>query len=101
MADFTARKSKKMTTTSWGRKLSFYSIEATAPTNFLKFKIMKTVTFKRSGYGQWKVSTEHYGKTISMHFTDAPIYDLIQEEEKGYKKAIASLRNRIINANKN
>jgi hypothetical protein len=58
------------------------------------------VTFKQTGYGQWKVSTEHRNKTISMHFTDAPIYDLIKSKERGYKSAIKSLRSRIINANK-
>ena len=61
---------------------------------------MKTVNFKRAGYGQWTASTEYYGKTISIHFTDAPTYDLIDSEERGYKKAIKSLRNRIINQNK-
>ena len=61
---------------------------------------MKTVDFIRTGYGQWTVSTEHYGKTISMHFTDAPTYDLIYSKDCGYKSAIKNLRNRIINANK-
>lgn len=61
---------------------------------------MKTVNFKQTGYGQWNVSIEHYGKTISMHFTDAPTYDLIKSEERGYKSAIASLRGRIISENK-
>lgn len=35
-----------------------------------------SITFTRTGYGQWKVTTEHFGKEISMHFTDAPTYDL-------------------------
>jgi len=61
---------------------------------------MKTVNFKRAGFGQWTVSTEHYGKTISIYFTDAPTYDLINSEEKGYKKAIKSVRNQIINHHK-
>lgn len=61
---------------------------------------MKTINFKQTGFGQWKVSTEHYGKIISVHFTDAPIYDLINSKEKGYKKAIKSLRSQIINNNK-
>lgn len=61
---------------------------------------MKTVTFRQTGYGQWKVTTEHFGKEISMHFTDAPTYDLIKSEERGYKEAIKRLRSRIINANK-
>lgn len=61
---------------------------------------MKTVTFTRTGHGQWKASTEYYGKTISMHFTDAPTYDLITSEERGYKKAIKILRSRIIINNK-
>lgn len=61
---------------------------------------MKTVDFIRTGYGQWTVSTEHYGKTISMHFTDAPTYDFIYSKDRGYKSAIKNLRNRIINANK-
>ena len=58
---------------------------------------MKTVIFKQVGYGQWNVSTEHYGKVISIHFTDAPTYDLISNQERGYKSAINSLRKRIIN----
>lgn len=58
---------------------------------------MKTVNFKRTGHGQWNVSTEHYGKTISIHFTDAPTYDLITSQERGFKKAIKSLRSQIIN----
>jgi len=61
---------------------------------------MKKVTFKQTGYGQWKVSTEHYGKTISMHFTDAPTYDLITSQDRGYKSAITRLRQSIINNNK-
>lgn len=60
----------------------------------------KTVDFTRTGYGQWKASTEHYGKTISMHFTDAPTYDLITSQERGYKSAIARVRHTIINRNK-
>ena len=60
---------------------------------------MKTVNFKQTGYGQWKASTNHYGKEISMHFTDAPTYDLISSQEIGYKKAISLLRYRIIQAN--
>jgi hypothetical protein len=60
---------------------------------------MKTVNFKQTGYGQWKVSTNHYGKEISMHFTCAPTYDLIKSQERGYKKAINLLRYRIIQAN--
>ena len=58
---------------------------------------MKTVKFKQVGYGAWNVSTEYYGKVISIHFTDAPTYDLITNKERGYKSAIKSLRNRIIN----
>jgi hypothetical protein len=64
-------------------------------------KNSKTVDFIRTGYGQWTVTTNHYGKEIKMHFTDAPTYDLIMEKERGYKTAIIGLRNRIINANKN
>jgi hypothetical protein len=60
---------------------------------------MKTVNFTRTGYGQWNASTEHYGKTISIHFTCAPTYDLIKSQERGYKKAINLLRYRIIQAN--
>ena len=62
--------------------------------------IMKTIEFRRTGYGQWNASTLHYGKKISMHFTCAPIYDLIDSEDRGYKSAIKNLRIRIINANK-
>ena len=61
---------------------------------------MKTVKFTQTGYGQWSASTEYYGKTISIHFTDASTYDLITSQERGYKKAIQSLRNQIINQNK-
>ena len=61
---------------------------------------MKAINFKQTGYGQWIVSTEYYGKTISIHFTDAPTYDLITSQERGYKKAIKSLRESIINKNK-
>lgn len=60
----------------------------------------KTVDFTRTGYGQWKASTVHYGKEISMHFTDAPTYDLITSSERGYKSAINRLRTTIINRNK-
>jgi len=60
----------------------------------------QTIDFKQTGYGQWKATTVHYGKEISMHFTDAPTYDLINSKEFGYKKAISSLRNAIININK-
>lgn len=60
----------------------------------------KTIDFTRTGYGQWKVSTEHYGKIISMHFTCAPTYDLIKSQERGYKSAIAAIRQAIINLNK-
>lgn len=59
---------------------------------------MKTVDFKKTGFGQWRVSTIHYGKEIGMHFTDAPTYDLIHSEKRGYKSAIKALRSRIINA---
>ena len=60
----------------------------------------QTINFTRTGYGQWKVTTTYYGKEISMHFTDAPTYDLIHSQEHGYKKAINSLISRIIFANK-
>ncbi len=63
-------------------------------------KNSKTVDFNRKSYGQWTVTTTHYGKEISMHFTDAPTYDLIMEKERGYKRAIIGLRSQIINANK-
>ncbi len=60
-----------------------------------------SINFKQTGYGQWSASTEYYGKKISIHFTDAPTFDLIKSKERGYKKAEKSLRNRIIQANKN
>jgi len=69
--------------------------------NNLKLKKMKTVNFKKTGYGQWNASTEHYGKKISIHFTDAPTYDLITSQERGYLTAIKMLRSRIINFHKN
>ena len=56
--------------------------------------------FSKTGYGQWKVSTTHYGKIISMHFTDAPTYDLIHSQERGYNGANLALRSRIIKSNK-
>lgn len=59
---------------------------------------MKTVSFKQTGYGQWKASTSHYGKEINMHFTDAQTFDLINSKERGCKTAIKFLRNRIINS---
>ena len=62
---------------------------------------MNTVTFKQTGYGQWTVSTEYYGKTIKMHFTDAPTFDLITSKDRGYKSAIRRLRASIINHNNN
>jgi hypothetical protein len=61
---------------------------------------MKTINFKQTGYGQWSASTEYYGKTIKMHFTDAPTYDLITSQDRGYKSAIKRLRSSIINANR-
>ena len=61
---------------------------------------MKTVNFRQTGYGQWIASTEYFGKIISIHFTDAPTYDLIKSEDRGYKTAIKNLRNRIIRENK-
>lgn len=60
----------------------------------------QTLIFTRTGYGQWKVTTTYYGKEISMHFTDAPTYDLISSQERGYKLAINILISKIINANK-
>ena len=60
----------------------------------------QTINFTRTGYGQWKVTTTYYGKEISMHFTDAPTFDLIYSQERGYKSAINSLISRIINSNK-
>ena len=44
---------------------------------------MKTVEFNKTGYGQWSAVTTYYGKIISMHFTDAPTYDLITSRERG------------------
>jgi len=61
----------------------------------------QTINFRRTGYGQWKVTTTYYGKEISMHFTDAPTYDLIYSQEHGYKTAIKGLISRIIFVNKN
>jgi hypothetical protein len=61
---------------------------------------MENLEFKKTGFGQWSASTEHYGKTISMHFTDAPTYDLIYSRERGYKSAIKAVRQMIINRNK-
>ena len=63
-------------------------------------KTINQLNFSKVGYGQWKVSTTHYGKEISMHFTDAPTYDLIHSKERGYKSAIIALRSRIIQSNK-
>lgn len=61
---------------------------------------MKTINFTQTGHGQWKASTIHYGKEISMYFTCAPTYDLIKSQERGYKSAIKSVRDQIISANK-
>jgi hypothetical protein len=61
---------------------------------------MKTVEFNKTGYGQWSAVTTYYGKIISMHFTDAPTYDLITSRERSYKTAIKSLISRIIQSNK-
>ena len=59
---------------------------------------MKTVTIIQAGYGQWTVSTLHYGKVISMHFTDSTTIDLIKSEERGHKTAIKRLRQQIIHS---
>lgn len=61
---------------------------------------MNTVTFKQTGYGQWKASTIYYGKVISIHFTDAPTYDRIKNQEKGYKTTLKFLVKKIINQHK-
>lgn len=61
---------------------------------------MKAIEFKQKGYGQWEASTIHYGKEISMHFTDAPTYDLIKSKKIGYKSTIKWLRSGIIRYNK-
>lgn len=51
-----------------------------------------------SGYGHWKISTTHYGKEIYCITSNAP---LIDEAKEGKKSAIKSLRQQIINENKN
>lgn len=61
---------------------------------------MRNIEFKQTGFGQWSASTLHYGKKISIHFTDAPTFDLIHSEERGYIRAIKFLRARIIRENK-
>lgn len=61
---------------------------------------MSAIEFKRTGFGQWSASTLYYGKKISIHFTDAPTYDLIISQERGYKNAIKFLRSQIILKNK-
>lgn len=61
---------------------------------------MKNLEFKQTGHGQWSVSTIHRGKKLSIHFTDAPTYDLITNKERGFKKAIKNLRRQIINFHK-
>jgi hypothetical protein len=61
---------------------------------------MSAIEFKKTGFGQWSASTLYYGKKISIHFTDAPTYDLITSQERGYKNAIKFLRSQIILKNK-
>jgi hypothetical protein len=61
---------------------------------------MKTVNFKLTGYGQWKASTNYYGKEISMHFTDVSTVDLITSQNRGWKTVEKLVRFRIIEANK-
>jgi hypothetical protein len=61
---------------------------------------MKTINFLHTGFGQWKVSTIHRNKEISIHYTCAPVVDLIKSRERGYKTAIKELRSLIINNNK-
>ena len=70
--------------------------------NNLKQKeiMKKELNFKQTGYGQWSVSTIHYGKEIKMHYTDAQNYDLISCKDRGYISAIKSIRSQIINLNK-
>ena len=60
----------------------------------------KDLKIKQTNYGQWSVSTTHYGKEIKMHFTDSQTIDLIKSKDKGYISAINSVRSQIINLNK-
>lgn len=60
----------------------------------------KQITFRQVGYGQWTASTLYYGKEILMHFTDAPTYDLIKSQDRGYKSAIKSLHSIIVRNHK-
>jgi hypothetical protein len=58
------------------------------------------ITFRQVGYGQWTASTNYYKKEIFMHFTDAPTYDLIKSQDRGYKSAIKKLHSKIIKTHK-
>jgi len=44
--------------------------------------------FKQTGYGQWNVSTIHRRKKLSIHFTDAPTYDLIKARSADIKQRL-------------
>ena len=59
---------------------------------------MTNLQINFAGYGHWKITTTHYGKEINCTTNNASAID---DAKDGIKKAIKSLREEIINKNKN
>lgn len=64
----------------------------------------KILTVMSSGHGHWKITTNHYGKTISCTTNNSMAIDAYQcndsEWKRGSVAAYNELRNEIIRKNK-
>lgn len=60
----------------------------------------KSISILPSGHGHFKISTEHYGKTISTVTTNTQAIDAWRDDNPS-KEALRELRNEIIRNNKN
>jgi len=60
---------------------------------------MKYLNILPAGYGHFKITTDHYGKTISCITTNTQAIDK-WKDDKPSKKAFHELRNEIIRKNK-
>lgn len=59
------------------------------------------ITIMPSGYGHWKVTTQHYGKEISAVTTDTRAIDTYNDDdERKSNRGKRELRAIVINANK-
>jgi hypothetical protein len=62
-------------------------------------KYEKIYSITPEGYGQKRVTVEHYGKLIHAHYTEMPTLDLFNSKERGWKAAGNSIYDFVVYKN--